>query len=125
MLPPPTDPSSSRARRGPYRHRRRNATDLSRLVMNITFALSVLGFLIMHIMLVIRNTTTIEAYEKHTAPNSLNNLGRKQNFEKVFGKDKLYWFVPLYTQDDMKRMPALRGLDFTSRSEESEPLQSL
>uniref|UniRef100_M4DAY0 Uncharacterized protein n=1 Tax=Brassica campestris TaxID=3711 RepID=M4DAY0_BRACM len=31
MLPPPTDPSSSRARRGPYRHRRRNATDLSRL----------------------------------------------------------------------------------------------
>ncbi|XP_048591477.1 uncharacterized protein LOC106358730 [Brassica napus] len=31
MLPPPTDPSSSRARRGPYCHRRRNATDLSRL----------------------------------------------------------------------------------------------
>ena len=45
--------------------------------------------------------------------------------DQVFGKDKLYWFVPLYTQDDMKRMPALRGLDFTSRSEESEPLQSL
>ncbi|KAG2248928.1 hypothetical protein Bca4012_087746 [Brassica carinata] len=94
-------------------------------VLNITFALSVLGFLIMHIMLVIRNTTTIEAYEKHTAPNSPYNLGRKQNFEQVFGKDKLYWFVPLYTEDDMKRMPALRGLDFTSRSEESEPLQSL
>ncbi|CAF2149234.1 unnamed protein product [Brassica napus] len=112
-------------------------------VLNITFALSVLGFLIMHIMLVIRNTTTIEAYEKHTAPNSPYNLGRKQNFEQVFylhltcfygrffevngrsfpllildintikasffkvslfflldqvfGKDKLYWFVPLYT----------------------------
>ncbi|CAN6921546.1 unnamed protein product [Brassica oleracea] len=31
MLLPPTDPSSSRARRGPYCHRRRNATDLSRL----------------------------------------------------------------------------------------------
>ncbi|KAL0688064.1 hypothetical protein Bca4012_087741 [Brassica carinata] len=31
MLPPPTDPSSSRARRGPYCHRRRNATDLNRL----------------------------------------------------------------------------------------------
>ncbi|KAH0901949.1 hypothetical protein HID58_041452 [Brassica napus] len=70
-------------------------------VLNITFALSVLGFLIMHIMLVIRNTTTIEAYEKHTAPNSPYNLGRKQNFEQVFGKDKLYWFVPLYTEDDM------------------------
>nr|VDD49264.1 unnamed protein product [Brassica oleracea] len=94
-------------------------------VLNITFALSVLGFLIIHIMLVIRSTTTIEAYEKHTAPNSPYNLGRKQNFEQVFGKDKLYWFVPLYTEDDMKRMPALRGLDFTSRSEESEPLQSL
>ncbi|CAA7060106.1 unnamed protein product [Microthlaspi erraticum] len=94
-------------------------------VLNIAFALSVLGFLIMHIMLVKRNTTTIEAYEKHTTPNWPFDLGRKKNFEQVFGRDKLYWFLPLYTEDDMKRLPALRGLDFTSRSEESEPLQSL
>ncbi|KAG2240470.1 hypothetical protein Bca52824_090788 [Brassica carinata] len=31
VLLPPTDPSPSRARRGPYRHRRRNATDFSKL----------------------------------------------------------------------------------------------
>ena len=37
-----------------------NLTFLAFPVLNITFALSVLGFLIMHIMLVIRNTTTIE-----------------------------------------------------------------
>ncbi|CAH8391981.1 unnamed protein product [Eruca vesicaria subsp. sativa] len=95
-------------------------------ILNIAFALSVLGFLIMHIMLVARNTTTIEAYEKYTAPNSPYNLGRKANFEQVFGRDKMYWFVPLYTEEDTKRLPALGGLDFTSRlEEESEPLQSL
>ncbi|KFK28858.1 hypothetical protein AALP_AA7G057700 [Arabis alpina] len=93
-------------------------------VLNIAFALSVLGFLIMHIMLVRRNTTTIEAYEKHTT-NWPYDLGRKTNFEQVFGRDKMYWFIPLYTEVDMKRLPALRGLDFTGRSEESEPLQSL
>lgn len=65
------------------------------------------------------------------------NLGDKQQpklwkflfldfvLNQVFGRDKLYWFLPLYTEDDLKRLPALRGLDFTSRSEESEPLQSL
>ena len=37
----------------------------------------------------------------------------------------MYWFVPLYTEEDMKRLPALGGLDFRSRLEESEPLQSL
>ncbi|WZY85390.1 hypothetical protein YC2023_031774 [Brassica napus] len=94
-------------------------------ILNIAFALSVLGFLIMHIMLVARNTTTIEAYEKYTTPNSPYDLGRKANFEQVFGRDKMYWFVPLYTEEDMKRLPALGGLDFRSRLEESEPLQSL
>ncbi|KAG7546537.1 Palmitoyltransferase DHHC domain [Arabidopsis suecica] len=94
-------------------------------VVNIAFALSVLGFLIMHIMLVARNTTTIEAYEKHTV-NWPYNVGRKTNFEQVFGSDKMYWFVPLYTEDDKRKLPALGGLDFTSRSEsETEPLQSL
>ncbi|CAN6879245.1 unnamed protein product [Brassica oleracea] len=94
-------------------------------ILNIAFALSVLGFLIMHIMLVARNTTTIKAYEKYTTPNSPYDLGRKANFEQVFGRDKMYWFVPLYTEEDMKRLPALGGLDFRSRLEESEPLQSL
>ncbi|XP_010448848.1 PREDICTED: probable protein S-acyltransferase 13 [Camelina sativa] len=92
-------------------------------VLNIAFALSVLGFLIMHIMLVARNTTTIEAYEKHTV-NWPYNLGRKTNFEQVFGSDKMYWFVPLYTEEDMKKLPAVGGLDNASRSE-TEPLQSL
>ncbi|XP_023635126.1 probable protein S-acyltransferase 13 [Capsella rubella] len=92
-------------------------------VLNIAFALSVLGFLIMHIMLVARNTTTIEAYEKHTV-NWPYNLGRKTNFEQVFGRDKMYWFVPLYTEEDMKKLPSLGGLDNASRSE-TEPLQLL
>ncbi|KAJ8573307.1 hypothetical protein K7X08_009818 [Anisodus acutangulus] len=40
------------------------ATTSLAFVFNLAFALSVLGFLIMHISLVAGNTTTIEAYEK-------------------------------------------------------------
>ncbi|XP_010540019.1 PREDICTED: probable protein S-acyltransferase 13 [Tarenaya hassleriana] len=93
-------------------------------VLNLAFALSILGFLIMHLMLVARNTTTIEAYEKKTTPNWRFDLGRKENFKQVFGTDKRYWFVPAYTEDDMKRMPALRGVEFPTSSD-SEPLHPL
>ncbi|KAK6935255.1 Palmitoyltransferase, DHHC domain, partial [Dillenia turbinata] len=64
-------------------------------VLNLAFALSILGFLLMHMWLVLANTTTIEvtppadlilflmaqAYEKAT-PKWLYDLGRKKNFEQ-------------------------------------------
>ncbi|KAK8487287.1 hypothetical protein V6N11_012790 [Hibiscus sabdariffa] len=64
------------------------ATTFISFVLNLAFALSVLGFLIMHISLVTANTTTIEAYEKKTTPKWRYDLGRKKNFEQVFGTDK-------------------------------------
>ncbi|KAK6142912.1 hypothetical protein DH2020_023260 [Rehmannia glutinosa] len=71
-------------------------------VLNLAFALSVLGFLIMHISLVAANTTTIEAYEKKTTPKWRYDLGRKETLNRastcfvndVFGTDKKYWFIP-------------------------------
>ncbi|KAL8495642.1 hypothetical protein ACS0TY_019669 [Phlomoides rotata] len=59
------------------------ATTFLAFVLNLAFALSVMGFLIMHISLVAANTTTIEAYEKKTSPKWRYDLGRKRNFEQV------------------------------------------
>ncbi|KAG0568950.1 hypothetical protein M758_6G051500 [Ceratodon purpureus] len=86
-------------------------------VLNMAFALSVLGFLIMHISLVGGNTTTIEAYEKKSSTRWLFDLGWKRNFEQVFGTRKLYWFLPLYDKEDLRKITALNGLDYPIRSD--------
>ncbi|XP_051145301.1 probable protein S-acyltransferase 14 [Andrographis paniculata] len=91
------------------------ATTFLAFVLNLAFSLSVMGFLIMHISLVSGNTTTIEAYEKKTTPKWRYDLGRKRNFEQVFGTDKKYWFIPSYTEDDLRRIPALQGLEYPSK----------
>lgn len=91
------------------------ATTFLGFVLNLAFALSVLGFLIMHISLVAGNTTTIEAYEKKTTPKWRYDLGRKRNFEQVFGTHKLYWLIPTYLEEDLRRMPALHGLEYPSK----------
>ncbi|XWS61907.1 hypothetical protein CRYUN_Cryun07bG0164700 [Craigia yunnanensis] len=93
------------------------------LVLNIAFALSVLGFLIMHITLVGANTTTIEAYEKKTTPMWRYDLGWKKNFEQVFGTEKKFWFIPAYAEDDLRRMPSLQGLEYPTRPDWEPPQQ--
>ncbi|KAJ0968611.1 hypothetical protein J5N97_025528 [Dioscorea zingiberensis] len=91
------------------------ATTFLTFVLNLAFALSVLGFLIMHASLVAANTTTIEAYEKKTTPKWRYDLGRRKNFEQVFGTNKKYWFIPAYSDEDLRRMPALQGLEYPSK----------
>ncbi|XP_073126945.1 probable protein S-acyltransferase 14 [Henckelia pumila] len=93
------------------------ATTFLAFVLNLAFALSVFGFLIMHISLVAANTTTIEAYEKKTSPKWRYDLGRKRNFEQVFGMDKSFWFIPAYSEEDLRRMPSLQGLEYPSKPE--------
>ncbi|KRH76257.1 hypothetical protein GLYMA_01G142300v4 [Glycine max] len=65
------------------------ATTFLAFVLNLAFALSVLGFLIMHISLVAANTTTIEAYEKKTTPKWRYDLGRRKNFEQEHNTGRL------------------------------------
>ncbi|XP_071718000.1 probable protein S-acyltransferase 14 [Rutidosis leptorrhynchoides] len=91
------------------------ATTFLAFVLNLAFALSVLGFLIMHISLVSANTTTIEAYEKKTTPKWRYDLGRKKNFEQVFGTVQKYWFIPAYCDEDLRKMPALQGIEYPSK----------
>ncbi|CAK9877847.1 unnamed protein product [Sphagnum jensenii] len=93
------------------------ATTILAFVLNLAFALSVLGFLIMHMSLVAGNTTTIEAYEKKASTRWRFDLGWKRNFEQVFGMRRIYWFLPLYTEDDLRRMTVLQGLDYPLRSD--------
>uniref|UniRef100_A0A0R0F2S0 S-acyltransferase n=2 Tax=Glycine subgen. Soja TaxID=1462606 RepID=A0A0R0F2S0_SOYBN len=66
------------------------ATTFLTFVLNLAFSLSVLGFLVLHMSLVASNTTTIE----------------------VFGMDKGYWFIPAYSEEDIRRMPVLQGLEY-------------
>ncbi|KAG0498829.1 hypothetical protein HPP92_003123 [Vanilla planifolia] len=91
------------------------ATTFLTFVLNLAFMLSVLGFLIMHISLVMSNTTTIEAYEKKTTPKWRYDLGRRRNFEQVFGFDKKYWLVPTYSEEDFRKIPALQGLEYPTK----------
>uniref|UniRef100_A0A803KYV2 Uncharacterized protein n=1 Tax=Chenopodium quinoa TaxID=63459 RepID=A0A803KYV2_CHEQI len=99
------------------------ATTFLAFVLNLAFTLSVMGFLIMHISLVSANTTTIEhlpllsdqAYEKKTSPKWRYDLGKKKNFQQVFGMDKKYWLIPAYADEDLRRMPELQGLDYPSK----------
>ncbi|KAJ1419146.1 Palmitoyltransferase, DHHC domain [Sesbania bispinosa] len=81
-------------------------------VLNLAFVLSILGFMIMHISFVAANTTTIEAYEIKTTPKWHYDLGWRKNYEQVFGTDKRYWFIPAYSEEDLRRMPALEGLEY-------------
>ncbi|KAG1354651.1 S-acyltransferase [Cocos nucifera] len=86
-------------------------------VLNLAFALSLVCFVVMHASLVLSNTTTIEVYEKKKAAAWKYDVGKRRNFEQVFGTKKLLWFLPLYSQEDLEKMPALQGLDFPTRSD--------
>uniref|UniRef100_A0A804MQR9 S-acyltransferase n=1 Tax=Zea mays TaxID=4577 RepID=A0A804MQR9_MAIZE len=86
-------------------------------VLNLAFALSLLCFIGMHASLVTRNTTSIEVYERKKSVSWKYDLGWKRNLEQVFGTKKLLWFVPLYSTEDLHNIPALRGMEFPTRSD--------
>ncbi|XP_031251175.1 probable protein S-acyltransferase 12 [Pistacia vera] len=86
-------------------------------VLNLAFSLSLLCFIVMHASLVSSNTTSIEVYEKKRAVRWKYDIGRKKNFEQVFGTKKALWFLPLFSKEDLDNIPALHGLDFPTRSD--------
>ncbi|GAB2291107.1 hypothetical protein Dimus_025364 [Dionaea muscipula] len=90
-------------------------------VLNLAFSISLLCFLVMHASLLLSNTTTIEVYEKKKAVQWKYDLGWRNNFEQVFGKQKALWFFPMYSKDDLDNIPALHGICFPVRGEDEEP----
>lgn len=78
-------------------------------VLNLAFALSLLCFIIMHASLLSSNTTSVEVYEKKGVVRWKYDLGRKKNFEQVFGSRKALWMFPLLAKEDLEK---LDGLNF-------------
>lgn len=46
---------------------------------------------------------------------AISNTGYR--LPQVFGTKKLLWFVPLYSTEDLHNIPALRGMEFPTRSD--------
>ena len=67
-------------------------------VIDLAFAVSVFAFLVMHIGLVARNMTTIEAYEKHARSPWIWDKGLRKNLAEVFGDAPWAWFLPLHAE---------------------------
>ncbi|KAH7519431.1 hypothetical protein FEM48_Zijuj08G0035300 [Ziziphus jujuba var. spinosa] len=86
------------------------------VILNLAFTLSLLCFIVMHASLLLSNTTSIEVYEKKRGVRWKYDLGRKKNFEQVFGTKKALWFLPLFSKEDLDSTPALRGLEFPTLS---------
>ncbi|XP_058738798.1 probable protein S-acyltransferase 12 isoform X2 [Vicia villosa] len=64
-------------------------------ILNLAFALSLLCFVVMHLSLLLSNTTSVE----------------------VFGTKKSLWLLPLFSDEDLDNIPALRGIEFPTRSD--------
>ncbi|KAG5059581.1 hypothetical protein JHK87_000610 [Glycine soja] len=50
------------------------------------------------------------------AANGLHNgsLVQCRFSSRVFGMDKRYWFIPAYSEEDIRRMAVLQGLEYPS-----------
>ncbi|CAM0905776.1 unnamed protein product [Alopecurus aequalis] len=101
--------------------RSNSASDIAILflafVLNLVFALSLLCFLAIHTSLVVRNTTSIEVYERKKSCSWKYDLGWRKNLEQVFGTKKLLWFLPMYGTEDLHNITAIQGLEFPTRSD--------
>ncbi|KAH0855825.1 hypothetical protein HID58_084086 [Brassica napus] len=86
-------------------------------VLNLAFVLSLLCFIVMHLSLLSTNTTSVEVHEKSGDVRWKYDLGKKKNFEQVFGKKKAFWLLPLYSKDDLHNITSLQGLEFPTRSD--------
>jgi len=60
------------------------------------FGLGLLCFAGVHIDLAFKNQTTLESFKVKSRDNPYD-LGRRANWEQVFGTNPWYWFVPVYT----------------------------
>uniref|UniRef100_A0A7S1RAW0 Palmitoyltransferase n=1 Tax=Alexandrium catenella TaxID=2925 RepID=A0A7S1RAW0_ALECA len=73
-------------------------------LVGIAFCMSVLlictltNFIRFHIRLVMENYTTIENLEREEGAKSKFDIGRRRNWEQVFGSNAWLWWLPMHTQ---------------------------
>ena len=73
-------------------------------VLDIAFAASLLGFIIMHANLVLSNMTTIEMYEKKKMLPWRFDRGRSNNLQEIFGISPWTWLLPVHTDNQLFRL---------------------
>jgi hypothetical protein len=80
------------------------------VVLDLAFAASLLGFLVMHSNLVSQNMTTIEMYEKKKSIPWRYDYGKQKNFQEVFGADRLFWLLPMHTSQHLAELDVGAGI---------------
>jgi len=63
-------------------------------IVAIVFGLGLFAFASTHIKFVFQNTTTLESFDRVLRRDNPYNIGRRANWEQVFGKKALLWFLP-------------------------------
>jgi len=56
------------------------------------------NFIKFHVKLVLDNYTTIENLEREEGAKSKFDIGKRRNWEQVFGANQWLWWLPLHTQ---------------------------
>ncbi|KXN73135.1 zf-DHHC-domain-containing protein [Conidiobolus coronatus NRRL 28638] len=66
------------------------------LIVSGLFSISLFGFSVIHILLVLKNKSTIEDLEYIRSKKfNIFDLGKRRNFREVFGEFGIYWFLPI------------------------------
>ena len=69
--------------------------------VSVMFCISVSSLFWYHVYLVLHNRSTLEQFRAPYYANGPDengwSLGRRNNFQEVFGKRALYWFLPITT----------------------------
>merc|ERR1712048_191365 len=77
---------------------------ISTLIEGLAFCMSVLliftltNFIKFHMKLVLENYTTIENLERDEGARSKFDIGRRRNWEQVFGSNVWMWWLPMHTK---------------------------
>ena len=79
------------------------------------FSIIITLFLKFHIQLVLENSTTIESLDvDHKNENAKFNIGKRKNWEQVFGSEPFFWFIPISTK---RGKPEGDGLTWKTREQ--------
>ena len=74
-------------------------------------------FLKFHLELVLNNYTTIESLDEEFMKYNKYNINYLENWEQVFGKNRLYWFIPVINE---QTYPKGDGLTWPVNNEDNE-----